>query len=195
MKKNIPVFIFFMLCLLIAPAKSADFEDFGDIDRAWDGQKSITNKEFEEVMDALQSNQKKKDEKQRKKLIKKISGGGTSLHGGLEPNQEIKELPELKRDTEGQLLSIPVNIVAGGQVLEKGFYNVSAEKDSDNKIYLLFYQSQFLKGKVPAKETKDDFNEENLNFVKLLPCTDSTVKIIYGSLDFNAYTYLHFKQD
>ena len=44
-----------------------DWGDFGDLDRAWDGQKTITNKEFEEVMDALQEKNKAKDAKKKKK--------------------------------------------------------------------------------------------------------------------------------
>ena len=67
--------ILFMLLFFVPVCFSDEWDDFSGIDRAWDGQKSITNKEFEEAIDALQSNQKKKEEKQRKKKIKKISGG------------------------------------------------------------------------------------------------------------------------
>lgn len=192
MKRNILLISVLMVIIAVSSsAYSAEWDDFGNIDRMWDGQESVTNKEFEEVMDALQSNQKKKEEKQRKKLIKKISGGGMSLHDGLEPDSEIKDLPALKSDAEGQLLNLPVSIIIDGCPLEKGFYNVIGKREN-GKVYLLFYQSEFLKGKVAAIETSDDFNEESLNFVKLIPETESKVKIIFGSLDFNAYLYLPF---
>ena len=42
-----------------AAVMAEDWDDFSNLDRAWDGQKTITNKEFEDVMDALQVNQKK----------------------------------------------------------------------------------------------------------------------------------------
>ncbi len=196
MKRNI--FLISAIVLILSSTSSlnaAEFEDFGDIDRMWDGQESVTNKEFEEVMDALQSNQKKKEEKQRKKLIKKISGGGTSLHDGLEPDSEIQEIPALKPDTEGQLLNIPVSILIDGVPLEKGFYNVIGKREENGKVTLSFYQSEFFKGKVNAIETTDDFGEETLNFVKLLPETGSKIKIIFGSLDFNAYVYLPFQAE
>lgn len=184
--------LFFLLT--VCGLSAAEFEDFGNIDRAWDGQESVTNKEFEEVMDVLQTNQKKKEEKDRKKLIKKISGGGTSLHEGLNPDDEIKEFSIFDEDDNGQLLNIPVNLKIGDGTLEKGYYNVMAQKEG-KKVYLLFYQSQYLKGKVPALETVNDFGEETVNFVKLLPCTDSTVKIIYGSLSINAYAYVPFRKE
>lgn len=189
MKKNI-LLVLIIAMFVPSAVLAADWDDFGNIDRMWDGQESVTNKEFEEVMDALQSNQKKKDEKQRKKLIKKISGGGTSLHNGLEPDSKIQEIPALKSDTEGQLLNLPVNVVIEENVLDKGFYKIIGEKNKNSEVYLLFYQSEFLKGKVKAVETKDDFGENELDFVKMLPVDGSKIKIIFGSLGFNAYVYL-----
>ncbi len=189
MKKNI-LLVLIIAMFVSSAVLAADWDDFGNIDRMWDGQESVTNKEFEEVMDALQSNQKKKDEKQRKKLIKKISGGGTSLHNGLEPDSKIQEIPALKSDTEGQLLNLPVNVVIEENVLDKGFYKIIGEKNKNSEVYLLFYQSEFLKGKVKAVETKDDFGENELDFVKMLPVDGSKIKIIFGSLGFNAYVYL-----
>ena len=38
-----------------------DWDDFSGLDKAWDGQKSITNKEFEQAIDTLEKNQKKKE--------------------------------------------------------------------------------------------------------------------------------------
>lgn len=189
MKKNI-LLVLIIAMFVPSAVLAADWDDFGNIDRMWDGQESVTNKEFEEVMDALQSNQKKKDEKQRKKLIKKISGGGTSLHNGLEPDSKIQEIPALKSDTEGQLLNLPVNVIIEENVLDKGFYKIIGEKNKNSEVYLLFYQSEFLKGKVKAVETKDDFGENELDFVKMLPVDGSKIKIIFGSLGFNAYVYL-----
>ena len=44
--------------------------------------------------------------------------------------------------------------------------------------------------KLPATETNDDFGEQTINFVKLIPHGDYHVQIIYGSLDFNAYSII-----
>ena len=42
-------------------AEDVDWSTIGNPDNAWDGQKSITNKQFEETMNALQAKKKKKE--------------------------------------------------------------------------------------------------------------------------------------
>ena len=61
-------------------------------------------------------------------------------------------------------------------------------------MYILFYQSQYFKGKVLANETNEDFDEETLDFARLIPYNDSFVKIIYGCLDFNAYALVPYSE-
>ena len=192
MRKSIILTVLFMLCL---PVFSDDFFDsYTGVDNAWDGQKAVTNKEFEEAIDTLTKKQKKKEERQKKRKIRKHTGGGTSLHAGLEPMSEIKAIDALKdKDKdEGQLLNIPVEIVIDGQVLEPGFYNIFGEKDDKNNFYLSFYQSQFFKGKIKAYPTKDDFDSDNLDFVKFIPYDNQYLKVVFGSMDFNAYAYVRY---
>lgn len=189
------IFILTTILLFATPAFSDDFFDtytgIQDEGNLWDNQKPITDKEFEAAIDSLQAKKKQKEAKQRKKKIKKVSGGGTSLHPGLDPTNEITELEPLKvNKNDGRLVNIPVDLLIDNGILEKGYYNVYGEKDKDGNIYLSFYQSQFLKGKIKAKETQYDFNSDDIDFAKFEPYDDNYVRIIYGSLDFNAYVYL-----
>lgn len=182
--------------MLVIPVSADDWDDFGAVERMWDGQKSITNQEFEKVMDAIQAPQKQKEEKQKKKKIKKISGGGTSLHNDLRPENEINEIPDLKKNPEeGVLINTPVQLLLGDNILEKGFYKIIARKDENKKIYLAFYQSQFFKGEVEASETNNDFGEDSLDFAKLKPYNSSFMQLIFGSIDFNAYAFIPFIDD
>lgn len=180
--------------LSIGLVHSESWDDYNDLDKAWDGQKAVTNKEFDDVIEALEANQKKKEEKQRKKKIKKISGGGTSLHSGLNPDDDISEVQSVKSGQEGILINCPVCLLLGEALLEKGFYMVYASK-RDNKIYIQFYQSQFLKGEIEAFETNDDFGEEQLNFARLISYNSSFMKLIFGSIDFNAYAYIPYIEE
>ncbi len=188
------VLISFLVLLIFNPLALAEgsLEDFSNIDRAWDGQEAITNEQFEEAIDTLEANKKKKEAKQRKKLIKKVGGGGTSLHPGLDPSGEIKPMSDIDKE-EARILNVPVHLIIGDKKLDKGFYRILAER-KDNKIYLLFYQSQFFKGKVQAYETDDDFGEETIDFVKLSPYNQNFVQVVYGSLDVNAYAYIKFEE-
>ncbi len=193
MRKSLLVILFFALAL---PVFADEWDDFGSVERMWDGQKSITNKEFEEVMDALQTNQKQKEEKQKKKKIKKISGGGNSLHNDLGVEKEINEIPNLKNKAEeGVLVNIPVRLILGDNILDKGFYKLIARRDDNQKIYVSFYQSQFFKGEIEATETEDDFGEDEIDFAKLSPYNKSFMRMIFGSLDFNAYSFIPYIED
>ena len=179
---------------LIIPVAFADaWDDLSNIDNAWDGQKTITNQEFEQVMDALEEKDNQKKEKKRKKLIKRVSGGGTSLHEDLGPNTEIKDFDKItsKRE-EGILVNVPVNIIIDNNILDKGFYKVIGERDKDNKIFVSFYQSQFFKGKIEVQETENDYNQEKIDFAELLPYNESFVKMIFGCLDFIAYVFIPY---
>lgn len=186
--------IFFINIAFSGLLASADgWDDFSAVDRMWDGQKSITNQEFEKVMEKLEDKGKQKQEKQKKKRFKKLFGAGTTLHNELNPDNEITEIPDFKNKEEGVLVNLPVQIFIDGKPLEKGFYKLVAERDSDSKkIYVNFYQSQFLKAKLEVNETDDDFGEEMLDFAKIIPYNDSFVKMIFGSIDFNAYAYIPY---
>lgn len=194
MKKFFPIIISLLLFVPINAYADDFFDDYTGIEQNLDIQKPVTDKEFEEVINALTEKQKKKEEKARKKKIKKISGGGTSLHKGLEPTSEILEQETLKEKDkyEGQLLNIPVSTYIDGKILEPGYYNVFGEKDEKGNVYLKFYQAHDFKGKVKAYTTKNDFDDDNIDFVKMTPYDENYIKVMYGSLDFNAYTYLQY---
>ena len=184
-------FTILLVFLFSIPTAFADsWDDFTNIDRAWDGQKTITNQEFEEVIDKLEENKEKKDDKKFNKLLKKISGGGNSLHPEMNVKNEIQELKLSESFDKEVLLNTPVDLYINGKTLERGFYKILGEKNKDDKIEISFYQSQFLKGKIEATETSDDFGEQEINFAKIVEYNDSYVKIIYGSIDFNAFAFI-----
>lgn len=188
-------FLSLIIALFLSiPVAFADaWDDLSNIDNAWDGQKTITNQEFEQVMDALEEKDNQKKEKKRRKLIKKVSGGGTSLHEDLGPNTEIKDFDKITSEREeGILVNVPVNIIIDNNILDKGFYKVIGERDKDNKIFVSFYQSQFFKGKIEVQETENDYNQEKIDFAELLPYNESFVKMIFGCLDFNAYVFIPY---
>lgn len=194
MKKNI-IFLILSLFISLISARADSWDDFSNVDRMWDGQKSITNKEFENVINSLEEKGKQKEEKKLKKKRKKLFGTGTTLHSELNPDNNIPELESVKSDDNGILVNISVHLIIDGKQLEKGYYNVFAEKDDENKkLYVSLYQSQYFKGKIEVTATEDDFGEEDLNFAKIIPFNESFVKIIFGSIDYNAYAYVPYTE-
>jgi len=193
MKKKFVLLLSLFVIFAIPSVLAEGWDDYADLDRAWDGQKTITNKEFEQVMDVLEAKQKKKEAKKKKRRAKKISGGGTSLHNELNPEKEINEV-QIEPKEEGSIINLPVYLIIDGKPLDKGYYKVIAEKEKNNDIYVKFYQSQFLKGTLKAVETEDDFNRETVNFADILPYNEHFVKLIYGNIDFNAYAIVQYEE-
>lgn len=183
----------FAFIFLMNPLFADSWEDFSNLDKTWEDQKTIPNSDYEEVVKALEE---KKDVVEQKKKRKKFrwlfSGGGTTLHKELKPNESLKDIPEVKQNENGVLVNVFVDLLLDGQVLEKGFYKIFAERDEQKKIHIKFYQSQFLKGEIIAEETEDDYGQETIDFAKVIPYNQSFVKIIFGSIDFNAYAYVPY---
>lgn len=148
-------------------------------DNGFGGQKQITDEEFQKVLDQVKAKQNKRQNKKIKgKYFNDESSGG-----------HINETSD-----KNILLSLPVALINNdGNEIPVGHYKIIGEKVKD-KIYLDFYQSATLIAKVPAVETQSDFNELGINFVKVLPYNEKRVKIIFGSMEFNAYTFVQLEQ-
>ena len=189
MRKNLILLLIISLFALPICAEEVDWSKYDNIDNAWDGQKVITNKQFEETMNALEAKKNKKMNRQKEKAIRKLKGN--SLHDNMDAHKKnIESQTPLEEAEECQVLNIPVNFVSNGKIIDCGFYRVIGEKKDDG-VYLELYQSHNLITKLKARETNDDFNQEFIQFAKLIPDTDTRMKLIFGSVDFNAYTYIN----
>ncbi len=149
------------------------WDNFGDTNVY--GQKAVSDQDFEK---ALESKRKKK--KKRNKDIPK----GESFSQSNETNELVDTTKE------PSILLIPVTLkLADNSVVPVGHYGIEGVKE-DGKVFLKLYQGHTLTAKIPAEETNDDFGEQTINFVKLIPHGDYHVQIIYGGVDFNAYSVI-----
>ena len=168
------LFIVFLSLLIsgcnFAFAEGELWDNFGD-QNFYNTKKYVSDKDFQKAIDV------KKGEKKPKK--KK----GDTFHQGNETNvinQIPKELPIV-------CINVPVKINEEA-ILPIGHYQVMSEKRA-NKIYLKLYQGHYLITEFEAVETLDDFDEPEINFANFI--TDGyTYKLIYGSIDYNAYVNL-----
>ncbi len=151
------------------------WDNFGDQNVY--GQMPVSDEQFEK---ALESKLKKKRKKRDKNIPK-----GEEFHQSNE-TQFIKEAEE-----ELPILCVPANlIVSENKVLPPGHYQIMGEK-LNGKPVLKFYQAHYLIAEIPAVETDDDFNQETVHFVNILDNGEKQVKIIFGSIDFNAYSIIN----
>lgn len=188
MKKILPVFLF-LLFFSTLPAFCDDL-GLGDysqgLDNAWYGQKQISDEEFEKTLKEVQERKNKK--KNKKKLKGQTLNKYQEKPESSENEEKFKEVFE-----NNSIIGLPVNLINfEGVHIPIGHYKISGRK-INKKVYLDFYQGDLNVASIEAIETKNDFGETAINFAKIIPCDDTKIKLIYGSVDFNAYAYIPIK--
>lgn len=178
MKKIIAIFfIFAFFTGHIAFAEGDLWDNFGDQNVY--GQTPVSDEEFDKALESKLKKRKKRD-----KNIPK----GNEFHQSNETElikQSEEELP---------VLCVPTNLNLNNEtILPIGHYQVTGEK-KNGKPVIKMYQAHYLMAEIPAVETQDDFNQESVHFVKLLENGDKQIKIIFGSLDFNAYSIINIAE-
>lgn len=185
------LFLYFIIALPLFAEENSDagmgiegsMKYTNSVDDAFAGQKPVTDEEFQKTLDKL----KAKKEKGKRKKGKEFKGKSFEEENN---NGYLGETAE-----KNLLLSVPLFLINGdGIEIPMGHYKIEGKK-VDDKVYLDFYQSSTLIARVPAIETQNDFNQTAVNFVKLLPYNTQRVKVIYGSIDFNAYTFIKIKNE
>lgn len=152
------------------------------VENAFMGQKKVTDEDFDKALNEVKARQKKKKRGNKKGLQGKSFNEETS--GGY-----IKETAE-----KNLVLSLPVNLITVDLVeIPIGLYKIVGKKVKDS-VYLDFYQGPSLIASVPATETNSDFDQPNINFVKMIPYNEKKIQVIYGSIDFNAYTFIKIEK-
>lgn len=159
-----------------------DFTSTGDL---WDNfnttvnplskdQKAVSDEQFNSIVDKLKSKRQKKPKQMK----------GTNI----QQSNETEELVEVTEELPVVCIAVPLRINEDS-ILPVGHYQVKGEIVEGTPRIKLF-QAHFLMADFPAVETNDDFNEEDLNFVKLIDDkgAENQLKLIFGSMDFNAYT-------
>lgn len=158
-----------------------DWSTLSNVENAWDGQKIIKNSEYEAIVNELEKR------KNAKKIKAEKKAGQTLMDksGGTESDFLSKF------DEQYPLLNLTVPINTGSVIIPVGHYKVIGTK-VNGKVYLNLCQSYNVIGKIPATETEDDFNQDDINFVKIEDLGNNVLKFIYGSMKFNAYAYTKY---
>lgn len=184
-------FFILLFALFFAIPVLADDVDLPASGELWDnwnasqdfyGQdKNVSDEDFDKAIDSLKSKKNKREERLRKKQIPK----------GEEFSQSNEtELINEQADNDSlPVVSLPVELVVGEDILPVGHYQVKCEKDGESFV-LKLYQSQYLMAQFPAIETDDDFDEDTITFAKWFAEGEDKIKIIYGSLDYNGYAII-----
>lgn len=192
MKKVILLFSVFIILFTAGGCAIADDDltgggdlwDNWNADQTFYGQdKSVSDKEFDETV-------KKLEEKKNKKIRKKQIPKGQEFH----QSNETEVIIESTDKDSLPVVCIPAEITADDGVIPVGHYQIKGVKDESGNVFIELYQAHFVMAKFPAVETNDDFGSETITFAKWLPEGDDKIKLIYGSMDLNAFAVVEIKK-
>lgn len=189
------VLILFLICFALCPCVYADNEDppasgdlwdsFSKPDNNYKEEKAVSDEDFEKALEQM-----KKKQDPIGTLIKKFRTQKGSEQSQGDESEALNT--EVEPANNVPVICLPVDILLGEGILPVGHYQVIGERKNDG-VVLKFYQAQYLMAEIPATETNDDFEEETISFAKWRTQDDETIKLIYGSMDFNAFAYLKIK--
>ena len=161
-----------------------DWSTLSEVENAWDGQKIIKNADYEKIVNELEKRKNAKKLRAQKRagqsLMRDSDGGGT----------ESDFLS--KFDEQYPLLNLTVPLELPNVTVPVGHYKVIGSK-VNGKVYLNLCQSYNIVGKIPAVETEDDFDQNEINFIKVEDMGNNVLRFLYGSMKFNAYAYAHYE--
>lgn len=173
----------------VLPAYAQDDDLWGNFNTDLSSPKEsrfVSDEEFEQAI-------KKKNKKLDK--WKKIL-----LNNGSPRGEEFSQSNETEAINNNQgadaslpVLALPVEIKVGDGYIPVGHYQVEG-KNEDGKIVLNLYQAHTLMATIPATETNEDYEQEEILFANWVNEDDAHIKIIYGSLDYNAYAIVSILQ-
>lgn len=164
--------IFFGILLFTTNFAYADgdlWDNFGDQNSY--GQKPVSDEEFDKAI---------KSKKRKQKRDKNVPKGEE-----FRQSNETDFVNNIKENLPIVCISAPLKIGETG-ILPVGHYQAKGELQNGQPRIKL-YQAHYLMADFPAVETDDDFDEQEINFVRMLDHNDRQYKIIFGSVDFNAY--------
>ena len=175
-----------------AIADDVDLPATGDMWDNWNTRqdereaKPVSDEEFDKALEQVDKKVNKwKNWAERRKIPK-----GEEFSQSNE-TEIINNSEETSKDSL-PVISLPVELKIGEDIVPVGHYQVKCEQTNNGTIMKL-YQAHYEIAQFPAIETNDDFGEETISFTKWFTEGDNKIKIIYGSMDFNAYSIIEIK--
>lgn len=192
MKRKL-IWLFLLSFFILQMPGFAEDDDFWDAPMKIDSdaknqQKSVTNQEFEKVIQMFEKKKKKQAEKKKPK--------GNAVWQGVPEDQEQDTVSGTLKDQKADYptVMIPVTLITPYQTeIPPGYYRMLSAKNSTGH-YINFYQGNTLVAKIKAFDTGNDFNQKSLNYAKIIPHNEKYMNVIYGDIDCNLEARLEIKQ-
>ena len=193
--KKLYILIALFICNLFILAIADDLQGSSDLWDSWNttnepyikqnDKNAVSDEEFNKLIDKLKE---KKNKKENKKLKKQLPKG--EAFNDMDEGEQFQE--EVK-DNSLPVICIPTELKIGDTYLPIGHYQVNVEKENNQWMMKLF-QAHYLMAQFPAQETNEDFGEDTITFGKI-EFEDNQIKIMFGSMEVNAYAVILVEED
>lgn len=180
--KRILVVIFILFFAQIVRAEDSYDFDMKFIDNPFAGQKMISDKEFNSVVEKMS---KKKEPSWFSKLI---FGGDKKKE--IDPNlqQQFETMPSELGSVKDAISTKPVLTLGArivdydGNTLPSGHYQVDL-KNMNGQNYIVFLQAHQTVGRFRATPCVDNWKSNQIIYSRVIEAAEGTFKIIYSNLD------------
>ncbi len=196
MKKILTLGLFIALAITASPLAIADDVDAPATGDLWDNwntrqdereAKPVSDEDFDKALKQVdQKVNKWKNWAEKRKIPK-----GEEFSQSNET--EIINNEQEKADNSLPVLTFPFELQIGEDYMPVGHYQIKGEK-VDGTVVFKFYQGNIEMAQIPATETNDDFNSETITFSKWEAQGDNEIKIMYGSMNLNAYAFVPIRE-
>lgn len=197
--------LFGILILILAVAMSNNFVLSDDLDptsssggdwssfdktinNSFSGQKAVTDEQFNKTLEEIKA--RRGGRKRKKKEINSLSP--VPYKTDTYSNNEMQSLYNKLQNTP--TIMIPTSVVTEeGTKITAGYYKLTNKKINDNYIFELT-QGNTTIADIQAKQTNEDFHQQDINFVDVSPISQKYLRIIYGTVDLNLEAYLEIEK-
>lgn len=194
MKNNLKYLFFLMLVYLtantaIADSSTAQSDNSSVFNQGFGNQKQITDSQFKKTVEQMKERSLTKKQKKIKAQVQP--------HSPLADEEHLKQFAQ-SQDPDNELsqtLTVMIPVQAydeNGKSVQPGYYKLSCRKLSKDNYVLDLSQGTKRMLTVEAKQTKQDLEQDTIQFCNAEIISNGRIRLMYGSIDLNLVAYLYF---
>ena len=187
------IFLLFFLFVYNCCAFTASASDIGEnsdvFNKGLDGQKQISNTKFKKTIDLLKERALTSKQKRMRKQIQP--------HSPAYDSEYLKNFTDSQTsdDDLSRTLTVMIPVRAyndEGKYIQPGYYKLSCRKIGQDNYLLDLSQGNNRVISVEAKQTKQDLEQDTIQFCNAKVLPNGRIRLMYGSIDLNLAGYIYY---
>lgn len=165
-------------------------DNTGVFSKGFENQKAVSDNKLKKTIEQVKECSLSAKQRKLKEQMKPLSPAYDEEHFKNFADENDSQ-SELKKS---HTVMIPTSVYGDdGTVIPPGYYKLSCRKTGDNVYVLDLSQGTRLVLSVNAVQTKQDLEQDSINFCNAEIIDGNRVRLMYGSIELNLVGYLYFK--